>query len=117
MIDLGEGFEGWISVFEGMFLVEPCQSIVTQVKFNSAGLDFGTYTGSVIFNNNSSTPVVTVPVTLIVEQDCLLPLIEKLIHYYGVKGCEFKLRSILKNFQPTFTRMGDYINQLNQSEK
>ncbi|MCO6469027.1 MAG: polysaccharide deacetylase family protein [Bacteroidales bacterium] len=46
-----------------------------------------------------------------------LPLIEKLIHYYGVKGCEFKLRSILKNFQPTFTRMGDYINQLNQSEK
>jgi hypothetical protein len=73
MIDLGEGFEGWISVFEGMFLVEPCQSIVTQVKFNSAGLDFGTYTGSVIFNNNSSTPVVTVPVTLIVEQDCLLP--------------------------------------------
>ncbi len=73
MIDLGESFEGWISVFEGMFLVEPCQSIVTQVKFNSAGLDFGTYTGSVIFNNNSSTPVVTVPVTLIVEQDCLLP--------------------------------------------
>ncbi len=54
-------------------MVEPCQSIVTQVKFNSAGLDFGTYTGSVIFNNNSSTPVVTVPVTLIVEQYCLLP--------------------------------------------
>ncbi|HPX33934.1 MAG TPA: T9SS type A sorting domain-containing protein, partial [Bacteroidales bacterium] len=65
--------QSWLTAEPMSGTLSPGQSGTVKVKFNSAGLDFGTYTGSVIFNNNSSTPVVTVPVTLIVEQGCPLP--------------------------------------------
>jgi len=40
-----------------------------------------------------------------------LPLLEKMIHYYGVKGCEKKFRRILGKFDSSFVRMSDFINK------
>ena len=42
-----------------------------------------------------------------------LPPLERLIHYYGVEGCERKFTKILQKFNGTFMVMGDHIRQLN----
>jgi polysaccharide deacetylase family protein (PEP-CTERM system associated) len=41
-----------------------------------------------------------------------LPPVERLIHYYGVKGCEKKLHQVIGKNKNTFTRMKDYFDFL-----
>jgi len=41
-----------------------------------------------------------------------LPIIEKIIHYWGVAHCEAKFIRTISHFQPSFLRMNDYIRQL-----
>ena len=45
-----------------------------------------------------------------------LPVVESLIHYYGVKGCESKFRKIAGKFQQTFGRMDNFIKSLNSAK-
>lgn len=41
-----------------------------------------------------------------------LPLVERMIHYYGVKGCEHKLHQVIRTHRETFTLMTDHIKNL-----
>ncbi len=41
-----------------------------------------------------------------------LPLIERIIHYYGIKGCEKKLHKVIGASSETFIQMKDHIQNL-----
>jgi len=41
-----------------------------------------------------------------------LPVLERMIHYWGVKGCEQKLIKVIKVNEQSFVRMRDYIHDL-----
>jgi polysaccharide deacetylase family protein (PEP-CTERM system associated) len=41
-----------------------------------------------------------------------LPLLESMIHYWGVKGCEQKLIKVINANKQSFVRMKDYIHEL-----
>lgn len=56
----------WLSVNPTSGSLNPNGTATVTVTINSTGLQPGTYNGSIVFNNTSSVPVVTVPVTLTV---------------------------------------------------
>jgi hypothetical protein len=63
----------WLTVEPMTGVVNPNDSVAVNVTFNSAGLPFGIYNGSIIFTSNDPVqPFTTIPVTLIVSQ-CPLP--------------------------------------------
>ncbi|HPR57008.1 MAG TPA: polysaccharide deacetylase family protein [Bacteroidales bacterium] len=42
-----------------------------------------------------------------------LPMLERFIHYHGVRGCENKFSYLAGIFKDTFCKMGDFIKSLN----
>ncbi|NCU37224.1 T9SS type A sorting domain-containing protein, partial [Candidatus Falkowbacteria bacterium] len=65
---------GWLSVNKDSGSVEAGQQEIVTVTFNSTDLTPGTYQGAIkIASNDPATPLVTVPVTLIVHGDVLPP--------------------------------------------
>jgi polysaccharide deacetylase family protein (PEP-CTERM system associated) len=58
----------------------------------------------------SSTFVYLHPREIDTEQERLkLPIVEKLIMYWGIAGCEKKFSHIVEKFAPSFVRIKDYI--------
>jgi len=43
--------------------------------------------------------------------------VERLIHYYGVGGCEKKFNKVISAFSGTFVKMGEFINDLKKSNQ
>lgn len=50
------------------------------------------------------------------EQQLTLGMIDHYFHYQGIAGTEEKLSSLLATFQPSFSRMDEYVEQIRRKE-
>jgi hypothetical protein len=63
----------WLSSDPMSGFINPGETMTVNVTFNSTGLPFGAYTGSIVFTSNDpAKPFRTIPVTLVVS-NCPLP--------------------------------------------